>query len=65
MRNKVSQYYYYELAVFLMDYHSGQASRGYRLLSRMKPQGFTSNFCEEMRSTEAYAWFVEHYKESV
>lgn len=62
---KVSREYYFELAVFLMDYHSGQWSRGYRLLSRMRVQNFSSRLCEEMRGTEAYAWLVEHYRESV
>jgi hypothetical protein len=56
---------WYELAVFLMDWHSGQASRGYRLLSKLNPENFSSTFCEEMRATEVYAYLVDTYKGKV
>ena len=62
---KLSKEYYFELAVFLMDYHSGQWSRGYRLLSRLGCRNFSSSLCAEMRESEAYQWLVDHYAASV
>lgn len=63
---KLSKEYYFELAQFLMDYHSGQWSRGYRLLSRLQPGGnWSSALSDELRDTEAYQWLVQHYAESV
>lgn len=62
---KISKEFYWELAVFLMDYHSGQWSRGYRLLSKLQPQNFSSSLCEEMRESECYEWLVDHYSEKV
>jgi hypothetical protein len=56
---------YYELAVFLMDYHSGQHSRGYRLLCRLDPRNFSATFCEEMRHTYVYNYLVATYKDKV
>lgn len=56
---------WFELAVFLIDYHSGQWSRGYRLLSKLNPINFTSALCEEMRETEIYSYLVQHYKDKV
>jgi hypothetical protein len=53
------------LAVFLMDYHSGQWSRGYRLLCRLRPGNFSSSLCEEMRATECYQALVEKYADKV
>ena len=37
----------WELAVFLMDYHSGQWSRGYRLLCKLHPENFSESLCGE------------------
>ena len=62
---KLSKEYYFELAVFLMDYHGGQWSRGYRLLCRLSPSNFSSAMCEEMRDSEAYQWLVTNYAQSV
>ncbi len=63
---KLSKEYYFELAVFLMDYHGGQWSRGYRLLCRLgQRSNFSSSFCEEMRESEAYQWLVTNYAQSV
>jgi hypothetical protein len=53
------------LAVFCMDYHSGQWSRGYRLLSRMSPRNFTSELCNELRETELYIQLEEKYSNKV
>jgi hypothetical protein len=55
----------FAIAVFLMDYHSGQWSRGYRILSKMRPENFSSDFCEEMRNTEYYAHLVANYENEV
>jgi len=59
---KIKREDYFELAVFLMDHHSGQWSRGYRLLSRLSPRsGFSSAFCAECRQTEVYQYLVANY----
>jgi hypothetical protein len=62
---KIRRSDYFELAVFLMDYHSGQFSRGYRLLSRLNPGNFSSEFCEECRETEVYQYLASHYANKV
>lgn len=63
---KISKLNYFELAVFLMDYHSGQWSRGYRILSRLKINGnWPQHFLEEMRETDCYQYLVENYANSV
>jgi hypothetical protein len=59
--NKLSRSYYSELAVFCMDYHSGQWSRGYRILSRLNIRNFSSELCAELRESEAYEWLVQNY----
>jgi hypothetical protein len=55
----------FELAVFLMDYHSGQWSRGYRILCKLSPQNFSSSFCEEMREAEVYQELVAKFADSI
>ena len=35
---KIPKAYYLELAVFLCHFHSGQWSRGYRILSKLREQ---------------------------
>jgi hypothetical protein len=55
----------FELAVFLMDYHSGQWSRGYRLLCRLAPNNFSSSFSDEMRETVVYAELVQKFADKV
>ena len=55
----------FELAVFLMDHHSGQWSRGYRLLCKLNPQNFSAGFCAEMRDTEVYEELVRKYANKV
>ena len=62
---KIAKENYWELAVFLMDYHSGQWSRGYRLLSRLQPSNFSASLCEELRDTECYAYLVSRYAAKV
>jgi hypothetical protein len=51
----------FELAVFCMDYHTGQFSRLYRLLCRLSPANFSASFCAEMRDTETYSGLVAKY----
>jgi len=62
---KISVKNYDELAVFLMDFHSGQDSRGYRLLCRLDPRKFSSAFREEVRHTYVYNYLVATYKDKV
>jgi hypothetical protein len=62
---KLSKQYYWELAVFCMDYHSGQWSRGYRILSRLKAENFSSALCEELRESGAYQFLVANYLGSI
>lgn len=62
---KIPREYYFELYVFCMDYHSGQWSRGYRLLSRLGPARLTDSCIAECRESEMYAYLVERYKETV
>jgi hypothetical protein len=53
------------LAVFCMDYHSGQWSRGYRILSRLSPRNISSALCEELRQTDLYNYLVERYSATI
>lgn len=62
---KIRKENYFELAVFLMDYHSGQGSRGYRLLSLLDVSNMSSSACEELRDTEVYQYLVSEYAASV
>lgn len=62
---KALKEYRFELAVFLMDYHGGQWSRGYRLLCKLKPQNFSSSFCEEIRESPVYEELVAKYANKV
>ncbi len=55
----------FELAVFLMDHHSGQWSRGYRLLSKLRRDNFSASFCAEMRDTIAYESLVSKFADKV
>ena len=62
---KIAKENYWELAVFLMDYHSGQWSRGYRLLCRLRVGNFSSALCDELRESECYAYLVANYAKTV
>lgn len=62
---KIPKESYWELAVFLMDYHSGQWSRGYRLLCRLRVDNFSSALCAELRESEGYLYLVSRYADSV
>lgn len=62
---KIPKDNYFELAVFLMDYHSGQWSRGYRLLCKLRPSNFSSQLCAELRDTEIYQYLESNYAKTV
>ena len=62
---KIKREDYWALAVFLMDYHSGQWSRGYRLLCRLDPRNFSSALCAEMREEPIYSYLVANYADKV
>jgi hypothetical protein len=62
---KLAKEYYWELAVFCMDYHSGQWSRGYRILCRLRAENFSSTLCAELRESEAYEWLVANYANTI
>jgi hypothetical protein len=62
---KIKRDDYFILAVFLMDYHAGQWSRGYRLLSKLAPKNISSALIAECQDTELYAYLVEKYREKV
>lgn len=53
------------LAVFCMDYHSGQWSRGYRLLCMLGARNFSSKLCEKLRKTELYKHLEQNYSDKI
>lgn len=56
------------LYTFCHDYHSGQGSRGYRILSRFHAQGnvnITSACMQECRETDLYDYLVDNYRDTV
>lgn len=59
--HKIRKENYFELYVFCMDYHSGQWSRGYRILSKLGPANLTDSCIEECRESEIYMYLVEQY----
>ena len=61
---KIPKDYYFELAIFCAHYHSGQWSRGYRLLCKLDPH-YSSNTEREAEQTEIYQYLVEHYGKSI
>ena len=62
---KLAKEYYWELAQFCMDYHSGQWSRVYRIMCRLRPSNFSSSLSEELRDSEAYHWLVDNYSDKI
>lgn len=64
---KIPKEYYFELAVFCMDYHSNQDSRGYRMLSKLRHEGYrcTELDIAECRESEIYNYLVETYAKSI
>ena len=62
---KIPKESYFELYVFCADYHSGQWSRGYRLLSKLGPAQLTDTCIRECRESEVYAHLVSKYADKV
>ena len=62
---KIAKANYFELAVFCMHYHSGQTSRGYRLLSRLGLSNLSSRAEQEITESPEYQWLVENYADKV
>jgi hypothetical protein len=63
---KIAKENYFELAQFLMDYHSGQWSRGYRVLYRLEVSGnWSSQLSEQLRDTDLYQYLVSRYADKV
>lgn len=66
--NIFSPDYRFALYVFLHDYHSGQNSRGYRLLSKIdmlwNPR-LNDTCMQEIRETEEYMHLVSKYADKV
>ena len=62
---KIKKDNYFELCVFLMDYHSGQWSRGYRILCKLSPRNLTATLCDELRETEIYKHLEREYSKNV
>ena len=63
--NKIHKDDYFILAVFCIDYHSGQWSRGYRILSKLYPFKLTDNCIKECRESELYAYLIDKYSKSI
>ncbi len=61
---KIRKTDYLELAVFLAHYHSGQWSRGYRLLCRLQAR-WSSAFEREAEQSEIYQYLVANYADKV
>jgi hypothetical protein len=62
---KIAKDNYLELAVFLMHHHSGQWSRGYRLLSRLGLSNLSSAAEQEATESECYQYLVSRYADKV
>ncbi len=62
---KIAKENYFELAVFCMHYHSGQWSRGYRILSKLQLSNLSSAAEQEATESECYQYLVANYAESV
>lgn len=65
---KIPRKYYLELIIFLSHYHTGQWSRGYRLMSRMIDfygARWTSNMEREVEESEIYQYLVNNYANKV
>ena len=62
---------YGALYVFCRDYHSGQWSRGYRILSRLSRMGYKPglslqcNKFETLEQKQIYRYLVKNYKNKI
>lgn len=65
---KIRKVDYLELIVFLSHHHSGQWSRGYRIMSRLIDRyraSWTSAFERQAEESEIYQYLVQHYATKV
>lgn len=65
---KIKRTDYLELIVFLSHHHSGQWSRGYRIMSRMIAQyraHWTSAFEREAEESEIYQYLQANYADKI
>jgi len=62
---KIPRDCYFALYTFLADYHSGQWSRGYRILSKLGPAHLTDSCIAECRESEIYKYLVNNYADKV
>jgi hypothetical protein len=62
---KIAKENYFELAVFCMHYHSGQWSRGYRILSKLGLSNLTSTAERDATESEYYQYLVSKYAATV
>jgi hypothetical protein len=62
---KIPKENYFELAVFCMHYHSGQWSRGYRILCKLNLRNLSSNVEHEIMESEMYQYLVGKYGNKV
>jgi hypothetical protein len=62
---KIPKQYYFELAVFCMNYHSGQRSRGYRILRKLHPRHISWEVAGECEETAIYEYLVQHYADTI
>jgi hypothetical protein len=62
---KVCKDDYLYLAVFLMHYHSGQWSRGYRIFCKLNVRNITNSLEREAEQSEIYNYLVKNYANSV
>ena len=60
LMRKIRKCDYLELAVWLAHYHSGQWSRGYRILCKLKAN-WSSNFEREAEQSEIYQYLSVTY----
>ena len=65
--NKIPKENYFDLVIFCNDYHSGQWSRGYRILSRFMKLGVSwgSGLEKEIREGFMYNYLVENYADKI
>lgn len=61
---KIRKCDYLELAVWLSHFHSGQWSRGYRILSKLRAR-WSSSFEREAEQSEIYHYLTANFANKV
>ena len=64
---KIKKCDYFELVIWLSHYHSGQWSRGYRLMSKLMGNNshWTSNAEKQAEQSEIYQYLTQNYAKTV